>query len=86
MQNWVLTENQLTRTFEFPTFEAAMAFMGDAARVIAAMDHHPRWTNQYNRIEVWLCTHDAGNTVTQKDYDLAAALDGLYEDLIKVTK
>ncbi len=79
MDTWVLTNNQLTRTFEFTTFEAAMAFMGEAAKVISAMNHHPRWINQYNSIEVWLCTHDAGNTVTQKDYDLAAALDALYE-------
>jgi 4a-hydroxytetrahydrobiopterin dehydratase len=52
MDTWVLTNNQLTRTFEFNTFEAAMAFMGEAAKVISSMNHHPRWINQYNRIEI----------------------------------
>jgi 4a-hydroxytetrahydrobiopterin dehydratase len=42
------------------------------------LDHHPEWTNVYNRVAVSLYTHDAGNVVTQKDYDLAAALDGVF--------
>ena len=46
-----------------------------ASIVISELDHHPEWTNVYNRVMVSLCTHDAGNVVTQKDYDLASALD-----------
>jgi 4a-hydroxytetrahydrobiopterin dehydratase len=52
--------------------------MQRASVVIGELDHHPEWTNVYNRVAVSLCTHDAGNVVTQKDYDLAAALDGVF--------
>ena len=75
MQSWVLSNNKLTKTFEFETFEAAIDFMVRASKVISEVDHHPEWTNVYNRVIVALCTHDAGNVVTQKDYDLASALD-----------
>ena len=70
MQSWVLSNNKLTKTFE-----AAIDFMVRASKVISEVDHHPEWTNVYNRVMVALCTHDAGNVVTQKDYDLASALD-----------
>ena len=46
-----------------------------ASKVIRELDHHPEWTNVYNRVMVSLCTHDAGNVVTQKDHDLASALN-----------
>ena len=75
MQSWVLSNNKLTKTFEFETFEAAIDFMVRASKVISEVDHHPEWTNVYNRVMVALCTHDDGNVVTQKDYDLASALD-----------
>ncbi len=77
MQSWVLSNNKLTKTFEFETFEAAMDFMVRASVEIGKIDHHPEWTNVYNRVIVSLCTHDAGNVVTQKDYDLASALDSI---------
>jgi 4a-hydroxytetrahydrobiopterin dehydratase len=48
--------------------------------VIGELDHHPEWTNVYNRVAVSLCTHDAGNVVTQKDYALAEALDAVFLD------
>jgi 4a-hydroxytetrahydrobiopterin dehydratase len=51
--------------------------MARASKVISELDHHPEWTNVYNRVMVSLCTHDAGNVVTQKDHDLASALDGI---------
>jgi 4a-hydroxytetrahydrobiopterin dehydratase len=75
MQSWVLSDNKLTKTFEFKTFEEAIDFMVRASIVISELDHHPEWTNVYNRVMVSLCTHDAGNVVTQKDHDLASALD-----------
>jgi 4a-hydroxytetrahydrobiopterin dehydratase len=75
MQSWVLLDNKLTKTLEFTTFEEAIDFMVRASKVISELDHHPEWTNVYNRVMVSLCTHDAGNVVTQKDYDLATALD-----------
>lgn len=41
------------------------------------MDHHPKWTNVWNTVEIWLSTHDAGDVVTDKDRRLANAIDGL---------
>jgi len=77
MQSWVLSNNKLSKTFEFKSFEEAIDFMVRASKVISELDHHPEWTNVYNRVMVSLFTHDAGNVVTQKDYDLASALDGV---------
>jgi 4a-hydroxytetrahydrobiopterin dehydratase len=80
MQIWELLDNQLKKTFEFKSFEEAIDFMQRASRVIGELDHHPEWTNVYNRVAVSLCTHDAGNVVTQKDYALAEALDAVFLD------
>jgi 4a-hydroxytetrahydrobiopterin dehydratase len=72
-------ENQiLSKTFTFASFEDAMRFMQLAAPFISEVDHHPTWSNTYNRVEVQLTTHDAGNKITQKDRDLAKYLDALY--------
>lgn len=79
MQNWEDQNNKLTKTFEFQSFEEAIEFMVRASEVISQMDHHPEWTNVYNRVMVSLCTHDAGNVITQKDHDLAAALDAVFQ-------
>ncbi len=78
MSNWTESANSLEKTFKFETFESAMLFMQQAAIKISELDHHPTWTNTYNRIHVVLQTHDAGNSVTQKDRDLAHILDSLY--------
>ena len=73
--SWTEADNCLTRTFTFPDFNAAFGFMTRVALVAEKMDHHPEWTNVYNRVDVRLRTHSAGNTVTRKDRDLAAAMD-----------
>jgi 4a-hydroxytetrahydrobiopterin dehydratase len=64
----------ITRKFEFKDFNAAFGFMARAALLAEKMDHHPEWFNVYNKVEVTLSTHDAGG-VTQKDIDLATAMD-----------
>lgn len=79
MTNWTNNENSLEKTYRFDTFESAMDFMQQAALIISEADHHPTWTNTYNQIHVSLCTHDAGNKVTDKDWTLAHALDTLYQ-------
>ena len=81
-ENWLLQDNSLRKTFRFGTFEQAMAFMQAAAPGISAMNHHPEWHNVYNRVEVTLRTHDAGNTVTGLDHRLAAWLDEVYGQMI----
>ena len=77
MNGWNEQNNQLQKTFTFKTFGDAMAFMLRASYLIEKMDHHPEWTNVYNRVEVKLCTHSAGNKITDLDRQLAVALDGL---------
>ena len=65
----------ITRKFVFKDFNQAFGFMTRAALIAEKMDHHPEWFNVYNKVDVTLATHDAGG-VTQKDIDLAVAMDG----------
>jgi 4a-hydroxytetrahydrobiopterin dehydratase len=72
---WKEENNQLKRTFKFENFVEAFGFMARVALIAEKMDHHPNWSNVYNQVEISLTTHDAGNTVTDKDRNLAAAID-----------
>ncbi|MCU0376171.1 MAG: 4a-hydroxytetrahydrobiopterin dehydratase [Chitinophagaceae bacterium] len=74
---WQHNENKLHRQFVFGNFSEAFAFMTRVAIEAEKADHHPLWTNVYNKVDIWLSTHDAGNVVTDKDYALAKAIDGL---------
>lgn len=64
----------IAKTFRFADFNAAFGFMTRVALKADQMDHHPEWSNVYNRVEVTLTTHDADG-VTQKDVDLARFMD-----------
>ncbi len=72
---WVETDNKLYSSFKFKDFIEAYGFMTQVALVAEKQDHHPTWTNTYNKVEIWLTTHSAGNTVTDKDHKLAEAID-----------
>ncbi|RFM30287.1 4a-hydroxytetrahydrobiopterin dehydratase [Deminuibacter soli] len=74
---WVAEHNALYRKFEFPDFSAAFAFMTRVALAAEKMNHHPRWSNVYNTVEIWLNTHDAGNTITDRDHKLASRINTL---------
>jgi len=74
---WRTENNQLVREFIFNNFIDAFAFMTRVAIVAEKMNHHPDWRNVYNKVEIRLSTHDAGGVVTQKDYELANAIDNL---------
>ncbi len=74
---WKETNNKLIRTFEFKDFVEAFAFMTKVAFFAEKMNHHPTWSNTYNTVSIELSTHDAGNTVTDKDWDLAKKIDKL---------
>lgn len=74
---WEEKNNTLYRKFEFKNFSAAWAFMTRVALAAEKMDHHPLWTNVYNKVEIWLSTHDAGDIVTEKDRTLAKKIDAL---------
>ncbi len=67
--------DRLAKTYRFATFRDALAFMVRAGFEAEALDHHPEWTNVYNRVAVRLNTHDAGGRVTAKDVELAGRLD-----------
>jgi len=64
----------IARKFEFKDFSAAFAFMTRVALLAEKMDHHPEWSNVYNKVEVTLTTHDAGG-VTAKDIEMAEAME-----------
>ena len=74
---WKEEDNRLKKTFEYKDFTEAFAFMTRVAFLAEAQAHHPNWSNVYNKVFIELTTHDKGNTVTQKDRDLARAIDKL---------
>ena len=74
---WKEKNNKLSRTFTFKNFIEAFAFMSKVALIAEKLDHHPDWSNVYNKVEISLSTHDAGNTVTEKDRVLAEEIDKL---------
>ncbi len=74
---WREENNKLKKSFQFKDFSEAFAFMTRVALAAEKMDHHPNWSNVYNRVEIELSTHDAGNIVTEKDRKLAAIIDKL---------
>lgn len=74
---WEEKENFLYRKFEFKDFNQAFSFITGVALAAEKMDHHPRWNNIYNVVEIWLNTHDAGDVVTEKDRKLAKLIDSL---------
>ncbi|MBK8087782.1 MAG: 4a-hydroxytetrahydrobiopterin dehydratase [Chitinophagaceae bacterium] len=74
---WTETNNTLYKKFEFNDFSEAFAFMTRVAMEAEKMNHHPLWTNVWNRVEIWLSTHDAGDIVTEKDKKLAGKIDKL---------
>ncbi len=81
MANWINENNALHKTYTFADFETAMHFMQLAAKSISIQNHHPEWTNVYNKVSVKLTTHDAGNTITEKDEMLALALDEIFNKI-----
>jgi 4a-hydroxytetrahydrobiopterin dehydratase len=73
---WHKQKNFLHKKFEFKDFSEAFAFMTRVALAAEKMNHHPTWTNVYNKVEIWLNTHDAGDVVTEKDKKLSKIIDG----------
>lgn len=69
----------LTKDFKFPDFIAAWAFMNKVALLAEKMDHHPDWSNSYNKVSISLSTHSAGDKITSKDREIAGQIDALGE-------
>ena len=74
---WTERDNSLYKAFSFKDFSEAFAFMTRVAIEAEKSNHHPKWTNVWNRVEIWLSTHDAGDIVTDKDRKLAERIDRL---------
>ena len=77
LPGWAFNGDALTKTFKFGSFKEALAFMVRVGFEAEAMNHHPDWTNVYNRVAVRLNTHDAGGKVTAKDVALAKKIQAL---------
>ena len=75
---WSINDKFLTCMYEFKNFNDALSFMNKVGVKSEEMDHHPKWTNVYNRLEVELFTHDKDG-LTMKDFDLALFMDQQFE-------
>ena len=73
---WSLVEGRLHRELRFADFNQAFSFMVRVALLAEKRNHHPDWSNSWNRVVIDLVSHDAGG-VTRRDVDLAQAIDGL---------
>lgn len=76
---WTEKENALHASLKFNDFIEAFGFMTSVAIISEKMNHHPEWSNVYNTVNIKLTTHDAGNTVTEKDRKLAEAIEKIYK-------
>jgi 4a-hydroxytetrahydrobiopterin dehydratase len=80
LPEWKVVNAKLHREYTFADFPHAFGFMAAAATVAESMQHHPEWSNVYNRVTVDLTTHDAGG-ITQKDLQLARKLEDIAQKL-----
>jgi 4a-hydroxytetrahydrobiopterin dehydratase len=76
LPGWRLDEGKLCRQFQFDDFVDAFGFMTRVALLAETMDHHPEWSNVYNRVVIHLTTHDAGG-ISERDLRLARRIDAL---------
>ncbi|HSX46790.1 MAG TPA: reverse transcriptase-like protein [Patescibacteria group bacterium] len=77
---WQTEDNKLHRQFEFKDFEEAVTFMNKVAAIARVLNHHPTVHNTYNKVDLWLSTHDAGDVVTEKDEAFAKRVDQLFTE------
>ena len=78
---WSIDNGKLAKHYRFKDFNQAFAFMTQCALFAEKVDHHPEWFNVYNRVEVWLTTHEVGG-ISAKDADLAKYMDAFAARLI----
>ena len=74
LEGWAISDDKLHRSFTFDNFVEAFGFMSRVALIAEKMDHHPEWSNVYNRVAVDLTTHDADG-ITELDFSLARAMN-----------
>lgn len=76
LADWSLQEGKLCRTCKFQDFSAAFAFMTRVAMAAEQMNHHPEWSNVWNRVDIALTTHDAGG-ISELDFELASRIEAI---------
>jgi 4a-hydroxytetrahydrobiopterin dehydratase len=76
LNGWSVVNEKLSKTFKFSSFIQAFGFMNQVAMTSEAMDHHPEWSNVYNRVEINLVTHSEGG-ITKLDIELAMKIDSI---------
>lgn len=76
---WQETKHGLYKQFNFENFKAAWAFMQQVAELAEEFQHHPRWENEWSVVQIWLITHEGGHKITDKDHEMARAIDALVE-------
>ena len=77
--DWIENDNKLTKEFLFEDFGQAWAFMTEVAMLAERKNHHPDWTNVWNRVTISLTSHDEGNVITEKDRKMAEGIDRIFE-------
>tara|TARA_B100000965_G_scaffold397030_1_gene412899 strand:+ start:2304 stop:2600 length:297 start_codon:yes stop_codon:yes gene_type:complete len=77
-KNWVLDGIYLIGSYTFNNFDSAFAFMKEVAVKCEEMNHHPKWTNVYNKLDIELYTHDEGG-ITEKDFELSSYMDATFQ-------
>jgi 4a-hydroxytetrahydrobiopterin dehydratase len=77
---WKEEDNKLKRSFQFDDFVDAFAFMTRVAFAAEKMNHHPNWSNVYNKVEIVLFTHDVNDSITDKDRKLSKEIDKIYKN------
>ena len=76
VQGWELVDGKLSKTFVFGSFVNAFGFMASVALTAESMNHHPEWSNVYNRVSISLTTHDAGG-ISDLDFTLAQRIENI---------
>ena len=77
LSGWQIKDGKLQKTYKFGSFAQAMGWMMSVAIHADKMDHHPEWSNVYNRVTVDLVTHDLGNAISSFDVELAKKMEEL---------
>ena len=76
LEHWSLKDGKLNRQLSFDDFKQAWGFMSQVALLAEKADHHPEWSNVYNRVDINLCTHEASG-ITERDFALAMAINAV---------
>lgn len=79
LKDWTVDDNTIVRDFKFKTFVEAFSFMTAIALTAEKMNHHPDWSNSYNKVNVTLTTHEAKG-ITQRDFDLASSINQVWKN------